>query len=256
MEDPAAFAAAAFRNMLIARGVKMDGNFRAHHTDSTTLPITPGESALANAPVVATPLQQTPAPASQLQRIVLAQLESHPLAEDLKVINKVSQNLHVEILMRQLGREHSLLPGTAAGGSVWGGTHVVRQFLTGSVGIAPDEFQYNDGSGMTPHNLVTPAMLTQLLRYARTQPWANQFVDTLPLSGTDGTLEHRFLNTPSAGRVRAKTGSLTEVTALSGYATTLDGEELVLSVLVNAEKIPAVNSHLVDPVVRAVVETQ
>ncbi|MEO8726828.1 MAG: D-alanyl-D-alanine carboxypeptidase/D-alanyl-D-alanine-endopeptidase, partial [Acidobacteriaceae bacterium] len=255
MEDPAAFAAAAFRNMLIARGIKVAGTSRARHTDNSTLPITPPENAQPDAPIVVTPLQPLPTPSHQ-PRVVLAQLESHPLGEDIKIINKVSQNLHVEILMRQLGRERSLLAGSAAGGSVWGGTSVVRQYMTANAGIPADEFQYNDGSGMTPHNLVTPAMLTSLLRFARTQPWADRFLDTLPLAATDGTLEHRFLNTPSAGRIRAKTGSLTEVSALSGYATTLDREELVFSILVNAEKFGGVNRQLVDPIARAIVETR
>lgn len=109
---------------------------------------------------------------------------------------------------------------------------------------------------MTPHNLVTPAMLTKLLRWDRTQPWGNLFADTLPLAATDGSLEHRFLNTSTAARVRAKTGTLTQVTALSGYATALDGEEYAFSVLVNDHKISGVNRKLVDPIVRAIVETR
>jgi D-alanyl-D-alanine carboxypeptidase/D-alanyl-D-alanine-endopeptidase (penicillin-binding protein 4) len=253
MEDPAAFAAEAFRNMLEARGVEVEGKSRAQHTNNALLPIPPE---LPNGAVTATPVQKPSAVPQPNPRVVLATLESHPLGDDLKVINKVSQNLHVEILMRQLGRERSLLPNTAAGGSVWGGTSVVRQFLTQTVGFTRDEFVYNDGSGMTPHNLVTPAALVKLLRWARTQPWANQFVDTLPLSGVDGTLEHRFLNTPTQGRVRAKTGSLSEVSALSGYATTIEGEELAFSVIVNTHNIQGVNRRLIDPIVRAIVETR
>lgn len=104
MEDPAALAAAAFRNMLVTRGITVDGRSRARHTDNAMLPILPDTNAEPNTPIVA-----APAPQQQPQtRIVLALLESHPLVEDLKVINKVSQNLHVEILMRQLGRERSL----------------------------------------------------------------------------------------------------------------------------------------------------
>ena len=110
---------------------------------------------------------------------------------------------------------------------------------------------------MTPHNLVTPAMLTRLLRYARTQPWADSFVDTLPLAGSDGSLEHRFLKTPVAGRVRAKTGSLNEVAALSGYATTLAGEQVAFSILVNDSKLGGTGSReLIDKLVRTIVETR
>ena len=252
MEDSALFAAEAFKNMLEARGIEVDGNARALHTDNARLPVPPPVDQ-PGAPLTATSataLNTTP------QRTVLASLDSHPLGEDLKVINKVSQNLHVEILMRQLGRERSLLPNSAAGGSIWGGTSVVRTFLANTVHIAPEEVVYNDGSGMTPHNLVTPHAFTQLLRYARTQPWGDAYADTLPLAGVDGSLEHRFNNTPTMRRVRAKTGTLTQVTALSGYASAINGEEYAFSVLVNGHNIAQVNRRLVDPIVRTIVETR
>ncbi|GAC1655551.1 MAG: D-alanyl-D-alanine carboxypeptidase/D-alanyl-D-alanine-endopeptidase [Acidobacteriaceae bacterium] len=251
MEDPAAFAAAAFRNMLIARGVKVDGIARPQHTDATAIPPSLPEGIDATIP-----RSQLGFFTLQPKRLQLAVLESHPLGDDLKVINKVSQNLHVEILMRQLGREASPNQGSAIGGSVWGGTNVVRRFLVNEVGLPPDQFQYNDGSGMTPHNLVTPAMMVKLLLWARTQSWGADFLDTLPISAQDGSLTKRFLNTPTAGRVHAKTGTLNEVAALSGYATRLNGEEIAFSVLVNNEKIEKVTSRLIDAIVRTVVETR
>jgi D-alanyl-D-alanine carboxypeptidase/D-alanyl-D-alanine-endopeptidase (penicillin-binding protein 4) len=237
--------------MLIARGVRVDGRARPQHTDVTAIPPSLPEGIDATIPRV-----QFGFATVQPKRVELAVLESHALGDDLKVINKVSQNLHVEILMRQLGREASPYPRSAIGGSVWGGTNVVRRFLVNQVGIKPDEFQYNDGSGMTPHNLVTPAMMVTLLRWARTQPWSATFVDTLPIAGIDGSLAKRYVNTPTAGRVHAKTGSLTEVAALSGYASRLNGEEVAFSVLVNDEKVEKVATRLIDAVVRAVVETR
>ena len=63
------------------------------------------------------------------------------------------------------------------------------------------------------HNLVTPAALVKVLRWARTQPWYAQFYDTLPVGGVDGSLAKRYGGTPSVGRVHAKTGSLTQVAA-------------------------------------------
>ena len=266
IEDPALFAADAFATMLKARGVQIDGAPGTQHADPSTLPFPPlslpPSQVTSAVPAVATPLQQV-APVEPA-RVVLAELDSHPLAEDIKVTNKVSQNLHVEILMRQLGRAKSLLPNTPAGGSVWGGTSVVHQFLK-SIGVTDDEVQYLDGSGMTPHNLVTPAAFCKVLRYARTQPWGAQFVDSLPLAGVDGTLDNRFVHTPTAGRVRAKTGSLTEVYTLSGYATPLaaskrdssSSDELVFSVMINDSKMGGKASRaVIDDIVRAIVETK
>jgi len=94
------------------------------------------------------------------------------------------------------------------------------------------------------------------LRWARGQPWYPLFYDTLPVGGVDGTLAHRYVGTPSAGRVHAKTGSLTQVAALSGYATRLDGQEVVFSILVNAAKGDQLATRLIDPIVRAVVESR
>jgi len=126
-------------------------------------------------------------------RNILATLQSHPLADDLKVINKVSQNLHVEMLMRQLGRAASPYPNSPVGGSIYGGTNVVRRFLINTVGVPPGGVQYVDGSGMSPHDLVTPATLVQVLRWARRQAWYPLFYDTLPVAGVDGSLAHRYV---------------------------------------------------------------
>ncbi len=85
---------------------------------------------------------------------------------------------------------------------------------------------------MTPHAVV------QLLRYADSQPWGASFRDTLPLSGTDGSLSNRFKNVDAQGRVHAKTGSLGGVKALSGYATTNHGQVVAFSILSNNFNLP------------------
>jgi D-alanyl-D-alanine carboxypeptidase/D-alanyl-D-alanine-endopeptidase (penicillin-binding protein 4) len=162
---------------------------------------------------------------------VLASYQSKPLIEDVRVINKVSQNLHAEILLRLLGREK----GTA--GTVEGGLEVLRGFLN-QAGITGDQYALYDGSGLSRQNLVTPDAVVQLLRYADSQPWGPSFRDTLPLSGTDGSLSNRFKDVDIQGRIHAKTGSLGGVKTLSGYAITNHGERVAFSILSNNFNLP------------------
>ena len=181
--------------------------------------------------------------------MVLASYQSQPLAEDLTVINKVSQNLHAELLLRLLGREK----GNA--GTIQAGEEVLRTFLTQQVGISPDEFVFYDGSGLSRENLVTPHALVQLLQYAANQPWALLYEGTLPVAGVDGSLADRFKGTPAMGHVQGKTGSLNHVNALSGFATTGKGEKVAFSILTNNHHLPdreALNT--IDQIVLAVMQ--
>jgi D-alanyl-D-alanine carboxypeptidase/D-alanyl-D-alanine-endopeptidase (penicillin-binding protein 4) len=158
--------------------------------------------------------------------VVLAAHDSLPLGMDIRVINKVSQNLHAEMLLRLLGHER----GTS--GSVGGGLEVLRGFLT-QAGLLPEEYVFYDGSGLSRLNLVSPSATVKLLRYAARQPWGAEFIDSLPLAGVDGTLSGRFKNLPAGTVLRAKTGTLDHVNVLSGYLTTATGERLVFSILGN-----------------------
>jgi D-alanyl-D-alanine carboxypeptidase/D-alanyl-D-alanine-endopeptidase (penicillin-binding protein 4) len=168
--------------------------------------------------------------------------------EDVRVINKVSQNLHAEILLRLLGREK----GTA--GTVEGGLEVMRGFLN-NVGVAPDQYVFYDGSGLSRQNLVTPGAVVLLLRYAAQQAWGASFRDTLPVAGVDGSLAERFTDEDVQGRVRGKTGSLGGVKTLSGYATTDRGEEVAFSILTNNLNLPTKRvTDAIDDVVGAIVD--
>jgi D-alanyl-D-alanine carboxypeptidase/D-alanyl-D-alanine-endopeptidase (penicillin-binding protein 4) len=157
---------------------------------------------------------------------VLASHVSPPLIEDLTVTNKLSQNLHAEITLRTLGK---LL---ARDGSLEQGTRVVRQFLI-SIGVRPQDYFFFDGSGLSNQDLITPRAATTLLTYASRQPWGGSWRSTLPVAGVDGTLSNRFVNSPVRGKLDAKTGTLGEVRALSGYLTAASGRTLAISVLVN-----------------------
>ncbi|HEY2497530.1 MAG TPA: D-alanyl-D-alanine carboxypeptidase/D-alanyl-D-alanine-endopeptidase [Candidatus Angelobacter sp.] len=179
-----------------------------------------------------TPAQPAADEDVSLTNKILAEHCSTPLLDDIRVINKTSQNLHAELALRLVGR----LSGN--GGSFEGGVAAVKKFLL-QAGIKDDEFSFLDGSGLSRRDLVTPAATVQLLIYAARQPWAAAFEESLPVSGVDGSLADRFQKTPAAGLVHAKTGSLSHVNALSGYGQTLVGKKFVFSIFCNNHNLPA-----------------
>ncbi|MBA3915633.1 MAG: D-alanyl-D-alanine carboxypeptidase/D-alanyl-D-alanine-endopeptidase, partial [Acidobacteriales bacterium] len=174
--------------------------------------------------------------------------QSRPLSEDVTVTNKVSQNLHAEILLRLLGREK----GTA--GTIEGGLEVLRGFMN-QAGIPSTDYAFYDGSGLSRQNLVTPHAITRLLAYAATQPWAKTFHDSLPVAGVDGSLLERFKDTPAQNRVFAKTGSLGGVRTLSGYATTAAGKPLAFAILTNNYNLSSKQiTAAIDRIVEALIQ--
>ncbi len=241
IENPADFAAALFRQLLEKRGIVVYGKQRSRHTELASLS-TVTVTALAPARG-----GEEPSRISLTQPLVLASHESKPLMEDIRVINKVSQNLHAEILLRLLGREK----GTA--GTVEGGLEVLRGFLN-QVGIPSDQYVFYDGSGLSRENLVSPHAVVQLLSYATAQPWGPSFRETLPVAGVDGSLADRFANLDPQSHVFAKTGSLGGVKSLSGYATTVKGQEVAFCILSNNFNVPPKRvTDAIDDVVEAIV---
>jgi D-alanyl-D-alanine carboxypeptidase/D-alanyl-D-alanine-endopeptidase (penicillin-binding protein 4) len=239
IEDPAEFAAALFGQLLETRGIAVYGKQRTRHTELSSL------STVTVTAIAPSRGGDEPSRALQTKPLVLASYQSKPLVEDLRVINKVSQNLHAEILLRLLGREK----GTS--GTVEGGLEVLTGFLN-KVGIPRDEYVFYDGSGLSRQNLVTPDAIVRLLQYAKTQPWANSFRDTLPLAGVDGSLAGRFKNVSVQGRIYAKTGSLGGVKTLSGYAVTDRGEQVAFAILSNNSNV---STKRVTDAIDSIVET-
>ena len=146
------------------------------------------------------------------------------------MINKVSHNLHAELALRLLGHQRE------GSGTTAGGLQAVETFAA-QAGITPQEFVLHDGSGLSRQDLVAPAAFVKLLEFAAAQPWGSQFASTLPLAGVDGSLLERFKATPVEGRVQAKTGGMDHVNTLSGYATTISGERLAFSIMVNNHEL-------------------
>ena len=250
IEDPAEFAAGLFRQLLEKRGIVIYGHQRTRHTELATLS-TFGVNAVAPSRGGRVGDKDDDGQARPLksdQPITLASYESKPLLQDIRVINKVSQNLHAEILLRLLGRER----GNA--GTVEGGLEVLRGFLT-KAGVSSDEYVFYDGSGLSRQNLVTPHAIVQLLRYCSTQPWGADYKATFPVAGVDGSLNERFTSPRLRDRIVAKTGSLGGVKALSGYATTDGGQVVAFSILSNNFNLPAKRvTDAIDELVQAIVD--
>ena len=208
--EPALFAALALKAELEALGIVVDGEARAAHTQPYEL------ASLKDAP-------KKPEPEYP---VTLATLLSPALSDALPIVNKASQNLHAEILLREVGFQRRGV------GSVEAGIEEMRDYLK-EVGLSPWEFFLSDGSGLARRNLVSPEASVKLLRAVWGSPNRQVYLDSLPIGGEDGTLDWRFSRSPAKGRIRAKTGSLSHVTALSGYATRVDGTELAFSSFVN-----------------------
>jgi D-alanyl-D-alanine carboxypeptidase/D-alanyl-D-alanine-endopeptidase (penicillin-binding protein 4) len=226
VEDPADFTAAAFRQALVSRGVSITGAAASAHRYSTSTIDFAGER-IQPISLVASVVSTVAAPL--LDRKVLATHVSVPVAEDIMLTNKTSQNLHAELLLRLLGK----LCGTD--GSTAEGTRVVRQFIL-DAGVDDGDFFFYDGSGMSMDDRIAPRAITRLLAYGSHQLWGQAWRDTLPAAGVDGTLVGRFKNSPLKGRLWAKTGTLGETNALSGYLTGASGKTLVFSILVNGHR--------------------
>ena len=213
VEDPAQFTAAAFRQALLLRGIKVTGGAESRHDFSTDTGKFVEERAL---PIKFAPLSLSTVAAPAAGRRVLGSHRSVPMAEDITVTNKTSQNLHAELLLRLLGKVY----GTD--GSIAQGARVVRQFMA-DAGVDDGDFFLYDGSGMSPEDKIAPRAFTRLLSYASRQPWGAAWRETLPVAGVDGTLDNRFKDSPVMKKMWAKTGTLDEVNSLSGYLSTDSG---------------------------------
>ena len=225
--DPADFAAAALKSMLEARGIVVTGVARAKHR----LPVDSRSFLQAtHEPIPGLDWTHTFAPARPASvpgETTLATHLSPPLIEDMVVTNKVSQNLHAEMFL------HNAAAAALGDGSTVNGARVVRQFLE-HAGIDKDDFYFFDGSGLSGHDLVTPRATARLLAFAATQPWFADWRRTLPIGGEDGSLAERFPKPPLKDHVFAKTGTLGEARALSGYLDTASGKTIIFSVMVSA----------------------
>jgi serine-type D-Ala-D-Ala carboxypeptidase/endopeptidase (penicillin-binding protein 4) len=213
VHDPARFAAELLKEALARRSVRVRG--RVERYDAVAR--------------VANPFDES-------KLLEIAGVESQPLAEMLKVINKQSQNLHTELMLRQLGTRHadalSLDDYGRPKSTALLGAEIRSRFLQrAGIDVAP--LSLRDGSGLARQNLVTPRSTALLLEFMLGRPYTKTWLESLTVAGVDGTLKRRMRDSAAANKMRGKTGTLTYVNALSGYITTKRGQPLILSLMGN-----------------------
>ena len=211
IDDPADFAAWRFKSLLEARGVRVTGEVAVRHR--------------ALRPAADPAVRKGAPPSRPPQAEPLARLTPEPLAADIELTNKVSQNLHAELLLRRVGRQE----GT---GSIADGLAAVRAMLE-RAGVPRSSYDFSDGSGMSTYNRVAPRGMVVFLRWVASQPWGGAWRSSLPVGGVDGTLARRFGGTSLEKRIFAKTGTLNASSALSGYMIAKSGRTLLFSAYAN-----------------------
>jgi D-alanyl-D-alanine carboxypeptidase/D-alanyl-D-alanine-endopeptidase (penicillin-binding protein 4) len=197
-------------------------------------------------------------PMDTTRLVEIARRESPPFSEIAAQTLKPSQNLYAELILRALGKQTTMATTTNATmqaaeqataqmvgqASAQAGSAVVRQFLREAGAHDVERLSFLDGSGLARQDLISADATVELLTYMSRHRHAQVFRDALPIAGVDGTLRGRFKNTPAANNLRAKTGTLSNVSSLSGYVTTAAGERLVFSMIVNHytdERTPRTN---------------
>ncbi len=246
LDDPAEYAAMALKRMLEERGIEVKGMARALHR----LPEERrGFREQVREPIDLQALHgcfDCGRPGLEPHETVLASHRSPSFLQDVTVTNKESQNLHAELLLHDLGRALTVVGSTAQG------ARVVRQFLL-NAGIDKDDFVFFDGSGLSGHDLVTLRATARLLTYAATQPWFAAWKASLPIGGVDGSLTSRFKEGPLKGHVIAKTGTLGEARALSGYLECASGKTVIFSIM-DGNHLPGTNTDrdVMDRIVAAI----
>jgi D-alanyl-D-alanine carboxypeptidase/D-alanyl-D-alanine-endopeptidase (penicillin-binding protein 4) len=211
VDNPTRFAVNALRDALIARGIDVRGP--------------------------AVDIDDLTDPPKRDDGVTLVTYRSPPLSVLAVRLMKVSQNLYAETLLKTLGVRHvSDVSDTClapCGASAAGGRTNVQTTLQ-AWGVPVEAIIQRDGSGLSRYDYVTPdALVTILTHVDRDERLRGPFEASLPLAGRDGTLANRMKGTAAEGNARAKTGSMSNVRALSGYVTSGDGEALAFSILAN-----------------------
>jgi D-alanyl-D-alanine carboxypeptidase/D-alanyl-D-alanine-endopeptidase (penicillin-binding protein 4) len=199
ISDPARYAAGTFAAFLRQEGVRLRGQIRRG--------VTPAEA-----------------------KLVVRQ-SSRSLGIIVRGLNKHSNNMIAEQILKTIGAEMAGLPG-----STEKGLEFVQKFLV-QLGVSPGEFNLADGSGLSRQNRITPRAMVTLLEGVHDdfRIWP-EYIASLAVVGVDGTVRKRLRRSPSARRIRAKTGLLAGVRSLSGYASASNGETLAFSIISNGRR--------------------
>ncbi len=226
MPSPTDWFAASLKIALARHGIKVTG-----HTRGVAWP-------------------QSGTGVAQTNAIKLGAVLSPPLREVVRNFMKPSQNLEADTLLAHVGemtRGSNAPPGETSEDA---GLAALQDFLD-HTGVISDDVRFDEGSGLSRNNLTTANATVALLQYMAKSSEAQDYMASLPVGGVDGTLRRRFKNTPAAGNLIAKTGTLRWAHALSGYITTAAGERLAFSIMLNRfAAVPGRSGHdEIDPLV-------
>jgi D-alanyl-D-alanine carboxypeptidase/D-alanyl-D-alanine-endopeptidase (penicillin-binding protein 4) len=237
VHNPAGLFVNLFKDLLARRGISVAG--RARVIDWKYREVTPVDFA---------------------KLTELGAVESAPIKDIVRETLKPSQNLYSQLLLLQVGANHwpETLAGGATGSSASGGAASPDPALTvapapdaraersteelgldamndllARAGVREGDVRLEEGSGLSRRDVITPNATVAILSFMSRHKRADAYRNALPVAGVDGTLQNRMKGTAAAGNVRAKTGTLRYVYALSGYVTAASGERFVFSILLN-----------------------
>jgi D-alanyl-D-alanine carboxypeptidase/D-alanyl-D-alanine-endopeptidase (penicillin-binding protein 4) len=206
VDDPALFAAEALYDALARRGVTITGKAVARHRAVND--------------------DYDPGPA-----IEFASRVSPPLVELLQVTDKTSQNLHAELMLREVGRARRFMGTREAGLEEMAA-------LFKEAGASAGDARLEDGSGLARNVMVAPRLMVRILAYLYASKCREAFISLFPIGGEDGTLKNRMKENPAADEIHAKTGTLSRAIALSGYVDSKTRGWLAFSIIVNSFNAP------------------
>ncbi|MEP6849377.1 MAG: D-alanyl-D-alanine carboxypeptidase/D-alanyl-D-alanine-endopeptidase [Acidobacteriota bacterium] len=255
VSHPADLFMAMLKERLVKRGIVVIGQARTVNFESKAPVNSSASRALTNFGTQPTvPAQSVP--------VEITRLESPPFGEVAAKTMKPSQNMYTETILWTLGEKYreemSASAATTGGVAPSGDSDVLGLAVTKAfrhqIGIPDDAVIQQDGCGLSRHDLITPSAIVQLYTYmAKQSRFSQAWRDSLTIAGVDGTLRNRFKGTAGSGNVRGKTGTIDQVSALSGYLTTAGGDPVVFSAVVNGVPDGPTRTALIDEIILSVV---
>jgi serine-type D-Ala-D-Ala carboxypeptidase/endopeptidase (penicillin-binding protein 4) len=209
LHNPAGLFVLFFKQALARHGIRVSGKLRSVNW-----------------------LDRQARPLDRDKLIELGFVESPPLRDIAREVQKPSQNLYTDLLLAHVGEQFRPADSPAEETSEDLGIRELNKFLA-EAGLKRGEVIFEEGSGLSRDNLTTPNATVALLAFMNRHKCAQAYLEALPIAGVDGTLRNRMKGTPAAGNVRAKTGTLRWANSLSGHVTTAAGEHLLFSLMVN-----------------------